>query len=461
MSENQIQSKDTKYQEDKKINIQNIRDIQTDILSKKPNSFPVEVFPAPIQDIVIETNKCLGFPIPFIISSIFWSFGLAIGNTRCVTLNGSKTSKANLWIIIVAHRGIGKSAPLEWAIKPFEALEAKYYLEYKNSREVWKNTSSDFKSDPPIRKKIIVDDYTIETLAYTHTNNPRGTGVVNDELIGWLKTILDNNSKNKGKWLSLWNGGKLDVIRMSREENFLPTTFIPVIGTTQPSKLKEFLTDDNIGDGLADRILFINAEDEVNKPFSKLILSNEVEASWHNIINRALEIELEYDEYQNPKSKKLTYSSEAKEYLLNWQEETVIFRNKKLKENPVINDYLRAYAKHDDYVQRFALILQIMDDVCYNRVSNEITLGSVKGAIKISNYFMRNFKSAFHRVKGFGVKNIKDEEKDFYDELPQSFTFSEAKAIGVKQGIHDSTVKRYLKNASLYGKAKRGHYYKQ
>lgn len=51
---------------------------------KQTNRFPVEAFPEPLQQIILETNANLNFPIDFIGASLLYAVSVAIGNTHKV-----------------------------------------------------------------------------------------------------------------------------------------------------------------------------------------------------------------------------------------------------------------------------------------------------------------------------------------------------------------------------------------
>ena len=162
------------------------------------NVFPLEVFPADIQEIIKATNADLNFPIDFMCASILYAASIAIGNTHRVKVKNGWTESAVVYISIVGQPGTNKTHPLVFALLPLIEEDKKSYAAYEVQKQEYLKAISLTKKEreeegidnpeKPIWKKKLLNDYTPEALAEVHKINRRGIGVDVDESAGWFKT---------------------------------------------------------------------------------------------------------------------------------------------------------------------------------------------------------------------------------------------------------------------------------
>ena len=115
--------------------------------------------------------------------------------------------------------------------------------------------------------------------------------------------------------------------------------------------------------------------------------------------------------------------------------------------------------KLETYLIRFCLIIQVMRGICGEAEMDEIDEESARRAIRLTEYF-RVMESRIAPEIEAGVLDLRHTE--FLSLLPQSFTTSEAVAIGKKLGLSESTVKRFLREGAreFIRKEAHGHYCK-
>lgn len=100
-----------------------------------------------------------------------------------------------------------------------------------------------------------------------------------------------------------------------------------------------------------------------------------------------------------------------------------------------------------------------MRGICGEAEMDEIDEESARRAIRLTEYF-RAMESRIAPEMETGVLDLRHTE--FLSLLPQSFTTSEAVAIGKKLGLSESTVKRFLREGAreFIRKETHGHYSK-
>jgi putative DNA primase/helicase len=95
----------------------------------------------------------------------------------------------------------------------------------------------------PIERRYLTQDVTVEKLAEILRVNPRGILVLRDELAGWFKRLDDpSRPGDREFFLEGWNAtGSYSVDRIGRGTIHLPALCISVLGTTQPTKLRQIV----------------------------------------------------------------------------------------------------------------------------------------------------------------------------------------------------------------------------
>ena len=147
--------------------------------------------------------------------------------------------------------------------------------------------------------------------------------MVRDELSGWVRSM--NQYKGRGAdrqfYLEAWANSPYTVDRKGAPEPIiLQRPFICVYGTIQP----EVLTELDIGkdDGLLDRFLFAC-------PLSQPIgwtedeISEKAREEYHRLYVKLRELEIDLDEHNNPKSKPIIFSLDAKDVFAQLMDELV------------------------------------------------------------------------------------------------------------------------------------------
>ncbi len=430
------------------------------------NTFPIEIFPIEIQKIIKETNETLNYPIDFIGSSILFATSLAIGNSLKVRIKNGWVENTVLYLCLVGNKGINKSHPISWALKPLEEVDKLNYeiflekiKEYEANQKITKKEREEQGIEElvkPFWEQCLVSDFTPEALISLLKQNKRGIGVYSDELSGWIANF---NRYNKGSeeqmWLSSWNGKPIRINRKSSEPIFIPYPFISVIGTIQPSVLKIFGEKNRAENGFLDRLIFTYVED-LNKPYwSEEELNPEIPKSWDDILTKISNLPIHIDESGNPISEILEFSIEAKKRIYEWQRKITDFSNESKND-----DIMGINAKIEMYAIRFSLILQMQFFAC-GEEKDSISLKAVNGAIALVEYFTKSAIRVRERINNFNpLDNLTTDKINLYNVLPDTFTTKQGTQLAFVHGISERTFKRMLNDKELFEKRKQGEYSK-
>ena len=177
------------------------------------------------------------------------------------------TESARLWIGIIGDPSAKKSPGLKKAMAPLSCIDRRWrqesdkaMAEYLAETEGLKKGEQ--KPPPPILKRLIVNDATVEKLAdIASTHEPRGMLSFQDELSGWLSSMdvyKNGGNKDRANWLEAYNGGPRAIDRVNRGSSYCENWSFTVLGGIQPSFIHAYANATN-HDGMLQRFILIQA----------------------------------------------------------------------------------------------------------------------------------------------------------------------------------------------------------
>ena len=246
-----------------------------------PPDLPIDVLPEPIRDYVQDQAELLGCD-PAIIGLCSLVAAAACIHDG-VELQPKRhdlnwTEQARLWVAVVGDPSARKSPAIAKAVRHVKKIDinmadenASAMGDYKWQHESWKEAKKADKTSPipepqqPPKKRLVVEDATIEALSDVLKDNPRGVLTVKDELTGWFASMdaykggAKGASMDRALWLEAYNGGRRVVDRVQRGTIIIPNWSTSIIGGIQPDMMRR-ISSSMGNDGLLQRFMILVAK---------------------------------------------------------------------------------------------------------------------------------------------------------------------------------------------------------
>ncbi len=240
-------------------------------------SFPVDVLPAIVRQVVEAGARALGAPSDFIAVPLLVFAGAVLGHGHAIELKPGFVQRPILYAAVVGQPGSAKSPALDLARYPLDQLQGgaftayqQAYAQHKADLASWLETrradgDAGPRPEPPMLESFFSTDATLESIAPMLTSQAHGVVMIRDELVGWVKACdayRGGRGGDRQAWLSLWAGTPIKVDRKTGEPIFVPEPVVCVVGGVQPDVLSDLAAEAGRRDGFVERILFSYPEAE-------------------------------------------------------------------------------------------------------------------------------------------------------------------------------------------------------
>ena len=371
-----------------------IKKLKTDIEKNsgklKAIPFPIEIFPSVFKEVISRTNEALNFPIDYSAATILTAVSTIIGKTAVLEVKHGWKEYCPLYMNLLGNPGSNKSHPLDMFFGIIKTIDSEEYQNYSPRLSAFeeyqamtrKERMNIEKCEEPTLIKHIMSNFTPEILAKRINDNNRAVCVVSEELETWLLG-MNNYSKSdqSSSYLSFWSVKRTDVDRVGNQKRplIIERPFLSIIGSSQPRKLKKMFPVDKSDSGFLQRFLWAFPPNSDKKCINQIELGpffldkyNEWIRTYYEIFKPVL-----FDNGQ-PKAKIYKFNPQSLQIFLDWQKENTD------KVNSAGDSLLsEEYNKFDVHFLRFALIMQIMEDL----TGNTISVNAAQNAVKLCAYF--------------------------------------------------------------------------
>lgn len=425
-------------------------------------SFPLEIFPKAIRDIIETLEEYENYNVDFTAASFLTVFAAAMGNTWSVRFMTGWISRPIIYMVLVGSPSCGKTPPLQQAVAPLLKLDGEYDMIYCKEMETyrrWERMSAKQREKHslpeemkmPQRKCHVVVDSTVEALIGALRDNPRGVLIYKDEIDSLLSNFNRYNGSDEGYFLSLFSGTPFKYSRKSNNEHiFLANPYCSIIGSTQPGRLDEQFGGKRMMNGFSSRFLKVYPEIDKMPSWNDTAMPDGVLEEWERIIRRVITVTPSTDQEGKATSIELMFSQEAKLRIIQWKDE--VNNNAYVKTD---SDAVRALCgKLETYLVRFCLVIQIMHGICGESGMDKIEPGTAELAIRLTEYF-RNMESRIAPEIETGI--LDNRFTELLGNLRDSFTTAEAVREALQLGISESSVKRFLRDGGRGFVKKKSH----
>ena len=387
--------------------------------------FPVEVLPDCLRTFVEAAAAATGTDFAFAALAALVVVAGCVGNRVAAIVKSGWVEPAVLWGVLVGRSGTTKSPVLRIVQRPlleiykaerheFEEALREHQREverYKTRRREWKEsqqggppTDPPDEPVPPLEKRVVVSDITIEKLGALLQENPLGLLLIRDELAAWIGAFDRYAAGGKGSdcpaWLSMYDACPVTIDRKSvASALFVERAAVSVLGSIQPRTLARVFGRAEREAGLLARVVLAYPPDRPSM-WTEADLPEAVAARWAELIQGLLSIEPKPDEGGAPQPRLIPLGEEAKAIFIAWHD-----GHARETFETADDDLMAHFAKLKGVCIRIALLLACVD-VASGAAVTSIGADAMRRAIRIVEWF----KCEARRV--YALLSESDEESD-------------------------------------------------
>lgn len=235
--------------------------------------FPLGVLPDDVSRLASEAAGAVGCNPGMVAAPMLATAAGLIGRSASLLLGANWFAQPCLFQVNVALPGDGKSPALEYAAAPSDEFEEALAETFKSEKQSYrealrggkdkaKKGGGDGPPDPPVPRRVRIDDVTLESLFLVMADNGRGVLMVRDELsslILGLNQYKGGGGNDRPNLMKVWSGKSVTIDRVRnelREPVRIPHPSLSISGNLPPAMLAEMVSRRG-DDGFLDRWLFV------------------------------------------------------------------------------------------------------------------------------------------------------------------------------------------------------------
>lgn len=453
--------------------------------------FPIEAFPDKTRKIIETFVECDGFPVEFYGLNVLVAMGALVGVGYKIKIDYGMEHTPLMYGVLVGDSSAGKGRSMAAIFRSVEQIEKNYDDQHAVAMEKYRHNVFQIKMTdakepvppPPTAKELIMDDFTPEKLVEVMSNNPRGLVVIAEEILSWINNM---NAYKQGSeeqfWIKNWDAAFAKISRkgIAGGKIFIKKTNTSVVGGIQPGVLHEMLQQGRTMTGFSARLLFAYPENFEKKHYNATRPHKSVYEGLEQIFRVVdnLPNRIEAPKTSNEKAVVeqvcICCTTEAKDLYIKY------FNKLADENNDTDDDRIKGLiGKMVSYTARFALLLELLKYAektakTYN-VENDtwveedflpslntweefennllVSKETMAAAIKLAEYFKYTGKKVLRKLET-PVDNLKADQQAFYRGLPmEGIKWVDAKRIGARFKLSESTVQRLLNNTRIFKKS--------
>ena len=310
-----------------------------------------ELLPTAIQEYVRDVAERTQCPPDFVGVALIVAVSTVVGRKFTIypKQNDDWMVVPNQWGVIIGRPSAMKTPALKQALLPLRALDAKERERYSQAQAEHKAASEFYdmkrnaarlkarklysggdenaaqeelkrhssENPPPIQRRYIVNDATVEKLGELLNENPNGLVVERDELGGWLATMQsEDGSVARAFYLECFDGnGSFTYDRVGRGTIYIKSCCLSLIGGIQPSRIASLVNaavSGELDDGLIQRLQLAVYPDDVREWRYIDRWPNKIAAE------RVSEVIEQLDQIPDEPHSALRFTPEAQEKFIAW-----------------------------------------------------------------------------------------------------------------------------------------------
>lgn len=340
--------------------------------------FPIDALPNPLGPYVRESAAALGCDAAYLALTVLAAVASLVGNTRVISLKPTWREVCVIWAVIVGDSGTLKSPAWQRALSFLFRLQKRLLKDHSRQRAEYEEAVAKYDEakrrarkhggnpgeppEEPVAQRLVCSDTTIERLAQTLEDNPRGVLLARDELAGWFTSFTRYKGAGGGtdlpNWLEMHRAGTLIVDRKTgdRRTCYIPRAAVSITGGIQPAVLARTLSPEFLDSGLAARMLMAMPP-RLPKRWSDTEVDPAVEGAYQAVLEGLLSLSFGTDGDGEKAPEVLVLSPPAKRAWVTFYDRWATVQA------AAEGDLAAAFSKLEAYAARFALLHHVVSRV--------------------------------------------------------------------------------------------------
>lgn len=185
-----------------------------------------------------------------------------IAGANAVIKMGGRTNRGNLYTMVVAPSGSGKSAPMEDLMQPVFAIDKELVDQYRDELAKWKEANKGNKqpTEKPKKNGIVGAYHTDASRCEMLYANQRGVIEFHDELTGLFRSVTGKyNESTESHLIGAYNNISIKCQTKTEDTIYnIATPCLSILGGIQPALLKEVIKPSFIHSGFLQRFIAVS-----------------------------------------------------------------------------------------------------------------------------------------------------------------------------------------------------------
>lgn len=388
--------------------------------------YPLHVFPSEISESIMQVCSHRSLSPAFVATAGLWTISSLAGTRYTSDFNGD--SKNILFCLMIAPVSAGKTpafkamceTPLRGAHENQDKIYAHELAEWNEEKAL---ADKGFNKKKPSRFIPITLDGTTEAYIGKSMSQPNGIGVYCDEAESLLNA---GNFKAKNDAVSFFtqafSGGRMSQLRADEsKERVVPDMNLNLLMGTQPDRLKNLFTEDQLASGFASRFLMIKSDyHELNTDADPFGAKKEMCEAWGELVRGLFFGGMNYNSGDSDQIH-IKMPEEAKTAYRYYHKQLLTEANERIK-SKAEKYVIGTEAKMSAYFPRLCQILSIMKDPTEPVITEEI----VHNGWKLYRYYAESTIKIIASLNGEIETGLPTDLELLYQTLPDEFTRKDA-----------------------------------
>ena len=412
--------------------------------------FPIEALPATAAAYVEATSEALDVAPAFLAVPMLSVLSTGVGASARLQLKRSWREPATLWTAVVAPSGSTKSAALQHVLRPVHRKEREAQNAYEEALARYDPNSNEPK---PTRTRYRTGDPTTEAVVRILEENPQGVLLARDELAAWLGSFdrYAHGAADLQFWIEVWGGEQVSLDRVGEGNITVSNPAVSLTGTIQPRTLQKKLDTIHFQSGFASRLLLCRPPTTA-KTWTEADVSEALEDRYRALLDSLYALGKHGTDGEPVM---VTLSPAAKERWIQFYDEANAQLHRE-HDGPA----RAAQAKAINHAARLALIFHLCRTAGTDEVGT-VEMPGIERGVTVARWGLRETLRVYETL-GLGAETLDPPER-FLQQLPSTFSTSEAKEVADAEDVARRTLFKWLKDLQSDGlleKVQRGQYRK-